>query len=328
MQPRISIIVPCYNGAEYLHDCVKSLMEQTLTEGVEYIFINDASTDNTLDLLRQYIREYPNLLSQIRIIDNEKNLGISETRKLGIRESQGEYIAWVDCDDWVEPNMIESFYNATNGEKIDIVVQNVTMEEYRADNHKTYDWKLFSAKNPYEALKYFYTEKYVPRGLPFQFSRKHLIERCANRIHPVSYTEDTIMLIYLFAIADSCVWLDKSYYHYRIINNSNSLTHKNYKTKEEWILQEKNIKDVTSYLLEKYGKREMIHTVHYIQWLWKTQFQSAFENSWEYWHTFSSAYKSINVFYSDPLSKPWKTWLRYNLFPLYWYFEGRLIFRN
>lgn len=104
---KISIIVPVYNEEKNLKSCLESLINQTLDD-IEIIVIDDASTDNSSNIIREYANKY----SKIRPYFNKENLGQSETRNKGIELSSGEYITFVDSDDYVSQKMYETMYNA------------------------------------------------------------------------------------------------------------------------------------------------------------------------------------------------------------------------
>ena len=82
-------------------------MNQSLDEGIEFIFIDDCSTDNSLSVLRELVCKYPHRLSQIKIIENKSNIGVGASRQIGIDESTGNYIIQNDVDDMIE-NFFES----------------------------------------------------------------------------------------------------------------------------------------------------------------------------------------------------------------------------
>lgn len=107
---KVSIIIPVYNVIYTLERCARSLFEQTFSD-IEFIFVDDCSTDNSLDKLKSIIELYPNRIPSIRILSNKKNEGISWTRYLGLQSAAGEYVIYVDSDDWVEPTMIAELYN-------------------------------------------------------------------------------------------------------------------------------------------------------------------------------------------------------------------------
>ena len=98
---KVSIILPVYNCETYLNRCLDSLLNQTF-ENIEIIAINDGSTDRSLEILDIYAKND----NRIKVI-NKKNTGVSDTRNIGLDESKGDYIVFVDSDDWIELNMIE-----------------------------------------------------------------------------------------------------------------------------------------------------------------------------------------------------------------------------
>lgn len=113
----VSIIVPVYNMENYLDRCLKSLVNQTLKK-IEIICINDCSTDNSLEILKEYKKKYKN---KIKIIDSKVNLKQGGARNLGIRESVGKYIGFVDSDDWVELDMFEKLISKAKTNESTIV---------------------------------------------------------------------------------------------------------------------------------------------------------------------------------------------------------------
>ncbi len=103
---KVSIIVPVYNSEKYLKDCLDSLVNQTLKE-IEIIAIDDASSDKSLEILREYEKKYPN---KIKVYTNFKNIGQGATRNKGIELATGEYIGFLDSDDYVNFNMYAKMY--------------------------------------------------------------------------------------------------------------------------------------------------------------------------------------------------------------------------
>lgn len=105
--PKVSVIVPVYNSEQELRDCLDSLVEQT-EKDIEIIVIDDGSTDNSPEIEAEYQKKYPN----VKVYRNERNLGQSETRNRGIELAEGDYIAFLDSDDYVNPGMYEELYQA------------------------------------------------------------------------------------------------------------------------------------------------------------------------------------------------------------------------
>jgi len=113
---KISIVVPIYNTGEYLHKCIKSILAQSLNE-FELILVNDGSTDNSGDICDEYAKSD----SRVKVI-HKKNEGVSIARNVGIEMATGEYIGFIDSDDWIEINMYSDMYNFANKYNVDIVM--------------------------------------------------------------------------------------------------------------------------------------------------------------------------------------------------------------
>lgn len=117
MSIKISIIVPVYNTEDYLSGCIDSLVNQTLEE-IEIILINDCSTDKSTTILEEYKQKYP---EKIILINLAKNKGPGGARNEGLQIAKGEYIGFVDSDDYVVDNMFEELYSLANEGNYDIV---------------------------------------------------------------------------------------------------------------------------------------------------------------------------------------------------------------
>lgn len=112
MKKKISVIVPAYNASNYIEKCMDSLINQTL-EDIEIIIIDDGSTDDTYEKLNNY-------KDKVKII-KQKNSGVANARNKGLSVATGEYIAYVDSDDWIEKNMFELLYNKAKKYNYDVV---------------------------------------------------------------------------------------------------------------------------------------------------------------------------------------------------------------
>ena len=113
---KISIIVPIFNVENYIERCLNSLINQTLKE-IEIICINDGSTDNSLNILQKYQKKD----CRITIINHE-NRGIGYVRNEGVKNAKGEFLGFVDPDDWVDLNYFEKLYAAAKRHDADIAV--------------------------------------------------------------------------------------------------------------------------------------------------------------------------------------------------------------
>lgn len=126
--PEVSVIVPVYNGENYIERCVESILNQTY-ENFELLLIDDGSTDKSPEICDKYSQ----MDSRIRCIHKE-NGGLSDARNIGIKESRGNCITFVDCDDWIETHMLERMLVTMKCYNADIVMCNHQMTYDRETN--------------------------------------------------------------------------------------------------------------------------------------------------------------------------------------------------
>lgn len=118
-QPVISVIIPVYNAENYIVECARSLLGQTY-RNIEFIFIDDCSTDSSFKKLEMVVGEYPGL--NVRIVRHSENKGAAASRNDGLSLATGDYIGFVDADDWIEPEMYERMCREMSRNKADVVV--------------------------------------------------------------------------------------------------------------------------------------------------------------------------------------------------------------
>ena len=132
---KVSVIVPIYEVERYIERCARSLFEQTMLSGIEFIFVDDCTPDRSVEILRETLKEYPERDGQVTILTHSANKGLAATRKTGVRAARGEFIIHCDSDDWVEPDMYRLMYDEAKRTDSDIVVCNY-INEYQ-DNSET-----------------------------------------------------------------------------------------------------------------------------------------------------------------------------------------------
>ncbi len=123
--PKVSIIVPIYNVEDYLSRSLDSLRRQTLDD-IQIILVDDGSTDNSLELCYRFQRSDNRI-----IVINKPNGGVSSARNSGLRVATGQYVGFVDPDDWVEPNMYERLYSTITEANADVCMCNYVLEKGR-----------------------------------------------------------------------------------------------------------------------------------------------------------------------------------------------------
>lgn len=148
-QPKVSVIIPVYNVCDYLGQCLNSVISQTLEE-MEVICVNDGSTDNSLDILKEFAEKD----SRITVITQE-NAGAGAARNNGMRHAHGKYLSFLDSDDFFENNMLEEAY--TKAEQLDADFVIYKSDQYNSDHDKFVEvsWAVRESElPPYEPFHF------------------------------------------------------------------------------------------------------------------------------------------------------------------------------
>ena len=238
---KISIIIPVFNGEEYLTMCIKALLNQTYKNN-EYIFINDGSTDNSLKILRDYEKKDDRII----VIDKE-NTGVSDSRNIGIKKASGDYICFCDADDIYVENYLEVMFNLIKENNVDAVRCNFKVIDKNG--------KIIDRGNDVLTNKKLSKEDIVNKMIPGCLSGKipcftYLLmikKDCLNVSFPldVAMMEDVVFYIKLLLNIDSFYITGDTLY--TIMFNENGATNnvKNYKRNiNNVILVNKYIRDI------------------------------------------------------------------------------------
>ncbi len=210
-QPKISIIVPVYNVEEYLVKCLDSLINQTLKD-IEIICINDGSTDNSLDILKAYSKNDERI-----VLINKENEGVSIARNSGIEKASGEYIMFVDSDDYLELTACEDLYKKIKKDSSDLLIFNhFCIFENNKKNAKELNALtediIFNFKNSPEDFFYINT------GILGKLYKNNNIGKLNTLLKK---GEDTVFFWeYCLKNNPKISILNKSLYNYRIRSNS------------------------------------------------------------------------------------------------------------
>lgn len=127
MKPKVSVIITIYNREKYIEKCARSLFEQTLDK-IEFVFIDDASKDESLAQLSKVIEDYPERRPFVKVISLAVNAGVANARNVGLANVSGEYVIHADSDDWVDADMYERLYQKAIESDADIVGCNICHE--------------------------------------------------------------------------------------------------------------------------------------------------------------------------------------------------------
>lgn len=225
MKTKVSVIVPVYNvPKKYLEKCVSSLVNQTLND-IEIILVDDGTPDTSGKLCDGYAKKD----SRIKVIHQE-NKGLCGARNTGVKSSTGEWISFVDGDDWIEPNAYEKLYNIGTKNNVDVVMFGYVKDYPSKSVIMHYD-KYFENKKVYNTSEDIaYLQKMILNYnancamAPTKFIRKSVIEKY-NIYHDEKLrqgAEGIEFNIRLFSKIKSALFLNETFYHY--IYNDESIT--------------------------------------------------------------------------------------------------------
>lgn len=213
----ITVIIPIYKVEAYIERCVRSLMAQEL-DGVEYIFVDDCSPDNSMKVLQRILDEYPGQ-QHVRILHHSQNHGLPAARNTGLDAATGDYVFHCDSDDYLEPGALQAMYEAARKSDADIVYC---------------DWILtYPQRERYMRCPAYETPEDALRGLlhgtmKYNVWNKLVKRKLYNEDLSIRFPEghgmgEDMTMILLFARAKRVAYLPKGTYHY-VRQNENAFT--------------------------------------------------------------------------------------------------------
>ena len=216
---KYSIIVPVYNSEKYINRCLESLSNQTY-QNIEIIIVNDGSNDGSLELITKFQEKDP----RIKII-TQKNLGVSFARNKGIKESSGDYILFVDSDDYIDINTIEKCNKIITDKKVDIL----GFSYYKRINRikKTYKLQVPTEQIINKATYKDNLYRYIMNTNDFCNVTTKIIKadiaKSVNFDSSLVIAEDFLYFVQCFVKSNSIYFTNKEFYNY--MYNPESVTH-------------------------------------------------------------------------------------------------------
>lgn len=241
--PIVSVIVPVYGVEKFVEHCAVSLMEQTL-DGVECIFVDDCTLDNSVDIIRDVISRYPD--RDARIVSHSENRGLPSARNTGLGLATGKYVFHCDGDDWIEPNMLEKMYAVAENANADIVY---------CDFYLTYEKNERYMSNPcLESREELLRQGFLSGAMKYNVWNK-LVRRSLYTDNAILFPDghsmgEDMTMIRLTACAERVKYLPEALYHY--VQTNSSAFSKTQSLKQLDDIQY-NVDATVSFLREKYG---------------------------------------------------------------------------
>ena len=212
----ISIIIPVYNVKPYLDDCLQSVVGQDYTN-FECILVDDGSTDGSSELCDQWAEKD----TRIQVI-HQTNQGVSSARNRGLEQAKGEYISFIDSDDWVENDYLSTMMQRAEREKVDLVVCGLT-QEFKDKNSRNYIPRqslTFELTSHHVEHFVMLNEQHLLYGPVVKLYKNEIIQQHQILFDPqVSYGEDLLFNYKYLEHVHIITCIDKSLYHYRILGS-------------------------------------------------------------------------------------------------------------
>lgn len=225
---KVSVIVPVYNVEKYLKRCLDSLINQTLSD-IDIICINDGSKDSSLQILEQYAQKDSRI-----VLYNQENSGLSVARNTGLEHASGEYIGFVDSDDWVDLDFYEKLYNSAKNNNADIAVADFIREH---PNKKPKRLKLKEEKIYTTPEDKFMICKVHREGCVWnKIYRTEFIKSINLKFVPKMYYEDRDFTIRSLYFSKKLVTTPNTYYRYFVNPKSIVNKRRNYIQDEHYII--------------------------------------------------------------------------------------------
>ena len=211
----VSVLVPVYNVENYIERCIRSIFNQTYDD-LEIIIVDDCSPDNSILIAKRILDEFPKRQEHTKIVHHEHNKGLAATRNTGLDYATGDYVMFVDSDDWLETNTIEECMNIVQHYKSDIIVFNSI--------HVFNNFKKVSPFYSY-STKEEYIYNIISRKCPVnvwgKLYKRKIFDNSNSRFIPgLNNGEDYVTLPRIVYFADSVHFLNKNFYYYNKVNES------------------------------------------------------------------------------------------------------------
>lgn len=280
LQPKISVIVPIFEVEQYIEKCAISLFEQTLDD-IEYLFIDDCSLDESVEVLQAVLDRYPQKRDCTRIIKMSVNGGTSVVRALGMKEANGEYVIHCDSDDWVDIDYFEKLYNIAVKENADIVVGDFIRESINS----TYIIETEVCNPPRKMLSEMHNKSFYCMLWNKLMRRSLLVDNAIVLKPGINMWEDVLVCLQAFYYAKKIGKMEGSYYHYWVNPTSytaNSATESSYQQRKYCIVELENFfanKEGDWSLLLNYwkmlAKLYLLLPAYFNPYKWRNEFSEA-----------------------------------------------------
>lgn len=241
---KVSIIIPVYNVEKYLDECLKSAINQTL-DNIDIIAINDGSTDNSLKILLDYEKKFNN----IKVI-SQSNKGLSEARNKGLEIAKGDYVYFLDSDDYIDLNCIKDCYDYCEKYNLDII--NFDAKSFKDDPNsqveleEEYDRKKLLNSDVYSGedfYNYLMENDSYRQPVWLNMYKREFLEKNKLYFYPGLIHEDELFTKLSYLKCSKIMYIPKQFFNRRVRSNSIMTTKINRSKVESLIIIAENIYD-------------------------------------------------------------------------------------
>lgn len=252
MTPKISVIVPAYNAEKTIERCLKSILKQTYNN-LEVIVVNDGSTDSTEFVISTLKKND----SRVRMITIE-NSGVSHARNVGIDNATGEYITFVDSDDYIDEEMYASLIDLIQKYNVKIAhCSYCNVDSYGNVISVVGDQGKTVVQNHDEAICCLLDGRLFAGGLWNKLFEVSLF--CGCRLdESIKHNEDILMNFQLFEQSDKSVYIDKPFYHYVAASNSSTHSANGLEARKQWLYVSRKILELSEDKSYKYNAEKKL----------------------------------------------------------------------
>jgi len=216
--PFLSIIIPVYNVEEYISRCLDSLINQDLSYNeYEIIVVNDGTPDNSMDIVDQYQKKYSNIIRQ-----DKQNGGVSSARNVGIHAAKGKYLLFVDSDDTIEKNSLNTIYNELEKRPNQIMILNSIIYENELKIKEAYKFPQELAGKTLTGIELFQNGYLRGSVCGVVFEKNFILDYKLKFSEEIKNEEDSIFMVFSFMYAVSVSYFNLDFYKVNVRKNSAS----------------------------------------------------------------------------------------------------------
>lgn len=260
--PKISVIIPVFGVEKYIEKCAKSLLKQTLDD-IEYIFIDDCTPDNSIEILQEVIKQFPNRSEMVRMVKMPTNSRLAAVRRHGIQLATGDYVIHCDSDDWVDVDLYEKLYIEAIRSNADVVFAPIVDEYVNYSSLRKFEHLHKVGK---DIVSGWYGTNIAMYSWNKLVKRKIYVDNDILPFEGVNMWEDNGLMLRILYHAKRVSSIEGSAYHYNH-TNMGAMTASYGRSAVEQMLKCADL--LSKFFAEKNDSQEYVKTVNAVKYLAK-----------------------------------------------------------